>query len=310
MIYHEIEEWALARHHFERAGRLWDRSIALGLMKPNGFSAVVRKVIAIVKQASTSHRQCKIGIASGFNVRGALETDGPPGATMVARTLEEIFGSQVDTTLVFDFGHLDIARSVADVHGVETATYATPNFLKKKELIGEFDGFDILITIERPGPNRLGVYHNMSGENISFQTEDLVPSALRSRYTLSIGDGGNEFGLGNIEQATRETINFGTMCNCGCKGGIASSFRSSHVILGGCSNFAAYALCGILHWEVTGTSFSREWIERESSALRLMPALGCTDGFSGLPLYGIDGMSLEDYSLYFMKLFDLLEMDC
>ena len=83
-----------------------------------------------------------------------------------------------------------------------------------------------VISIEAPGANDVGVYHNAGGLDVSALEAKSVVLWEKLRAldvpSVAIGDLGNEIGMGKIADHIRSFVPFTAHgeCSCGCKGGI------------------------------------------------------------------------------------------
>ncbi|MGH7200231.1 MAG: glutamate cyclase domain-containing protein [Planctomycetaceae bacterium] len=217
-----------------------------------------------------------VAIVTGFFVPGAVppaaETDGPPGAVLLAAALERL---GMRTAVFTDELCLRAVRVAA-----EAASYAreqmhalpglSPDWTET--LLAEtFDGeLTHLIAVERVGPSHTDVSfraqrrnaavpwehfaslvppeardrcHNMRGEAIDAHTpalHRLFDELARYRpaaKTIGIGDGGNEIGMGSIPWETIvERLEGPHVARIPCR--IATDWT----LLAGTSNWGAYAL--------------------------------------------------------------------
>lgn len=103
-----------------------------------------------------------------------------------------------------------------------------------------------VIAVERPGGNRVGVYHGGGGFDISPWTAktDAIFSLARERGipTIGIGDLGNELGMGTIADTVRAHVEYGARCECPCGAGIAAAESSDVAVIANVSNWGAYAI--------------------------------------------------------------------
>ena len=82
-----------------------------------------------------------------------------------------------------------------------------------------------VISIEAPGANDVGVYHNAGGLDVSALEAKSVVLWEKLRAlgvpSVAIGDLGNEIGMGKIADHIRSFVPFTAHgeCSCGCKGG-------------------------------------------------------------------------------------------
>ena len=247
-------------------------------------------------------------IATGFTVIWAHkgETDGPPGAAVLAKQLEDV---GVSGLVLTDEGNLKIVKSVleaAEVTGFEPVSFAAAMDQARTEsdrLLEEVQPA-AMFAIERPGWNRHHVYHNMAGEDISKVCApiDVIfdRAVRRGILTVGIGDGGNEIGMGNLRRAVRRFMPYGKICKCPCGGGIASSTKTSHVLVGGVSNWVAYTLAAGIAVS-SGRVFHHDG-EKEKRLLYAAIQAGAIDSSSAAPYPWVDGVPLEVN----MKLVDMM----
>ena len=86
-----------------------------------------------------------------------------------------------------------------------------------------------VISIEAPGANDVGVYHNAGGLDVSALEAKSVVLWEKLRAlgvpSVAIGDLGNEIGMGKIADHIRSFVPFTAHgeCSCGCKGGILAA---------------------------------------------------------------------------------------
>lgn len=179
-----------------------------------------------------------------------IESDGPPGATVLARVLSEALGLRV--LLVAEEDVLPPLVRLARGARVPVRSRAFPlgpPAGPAGELLQE-ERPAALISIERLGRNHRGVFHNARGKDVGqgkAAIDGLFEMAEGAGIpTLGIGDGGNEIGMGAIPDAVRSAVRFGERCVCGCGGGIVAATPTTVLVTGGTSNWAAYALADLL----------------------------------------------------------------
>jgi len=191
------------------------------------------------------------------------ESDGPIGAASLARALcislgakpiivvEKMHETMMFHTLkgiglnVLPFENAQMYERVATIVEFPRGNEKE----RSKELIEEFDP-KAVISIERIGRNRKGVYHNMTGFDISECTaeiDELIEEARRQKIlTVGIGDGGNEVGMGNVVKMVREGVAYGDRCQCPCKGGIACVTKTDVLLAASVSNWGAHGIAAVL----------------------------------------------------------------
>lgn len=168
-------------------------------------------------------------------IQGLTETDGPVGAAVLARVVEQAFGAipiLVMEKSLKPFGEVALRAAGLIVSDLETALKSKPgppsasvaavidfttNWDEAEQTANDFiDKLSpsALISVELPGANAEGEYHNV--------TARIVPSELvlkadvlfreakqRGIPTIGIGDGGNELGMANVREVIIEKLNKG-----------------------------------------------------------------------------------------------------
>jgi D-glutamate cyclase len=182
----------------------------------------------------------RVGLITGFYVpQGsppAAETDGPVGAALLARGLEEV---GVPCRLATDEpcrGACAAALTGAGLSGVPLDAADVDALIETWRGVG----ITHAISIERCGRSADGAPRNMSGLDISSYTAPLDELFTAGPWeTIAIGDGGNEIGMGTLprELIARHVEHGAT---------IACVTAARHLIVAGVSNWGAYALLGAL----------------------------------------------------------------
>jgi hypothetical protein len=105
-----------------------------------------------------------------------------------------------------------------------------------------------VISIECPGANSVGTYHNAVGLDVTQleAKQDILFTKLQDKGVLNIaiGDLGNEMGMGTIKEHLEEYIPYAAKgkCNCGCNGGIAVATEADNIITATVSDWGCYGL--------------------------------------------------------------------
>ena len=105
-----------------------------------------------------------------------------------------------------------------------------------------------VISIEAPGANCVGKYHNATGLDVTELEAkmDILFEKLQSMGVLNIaiGDLGNEIGMGAISEQIERYIPYAAKgeCNCGCEGGIAVRTAADNIITATVSDWGCYAM--------------------------------------------------------------------
>lgn len=222
----------------------------------------------------------RIAVVSGFYVpaAGAPETDGPPGALVLARALRsrgrhaEVWTDSLCLACmkrcaqVLKFPE----QFVSDVSDVTT---------------GDFSA-DLLIYLERLGRARDGAYYDMRAVDISRWTPALDSFALRGTVpVIGIGDGGNEVGMGSLTGPLSEMMSTYSPCLC--------VVPSDVCIPVDVSNWGGYALSAAL------SRSEGRWLgqtEREErDMLAALCDCGVVDGVSREIRLSVDGLDIEEH---------------
>lgn len=105
-----------------------------------------------------------------------------------------------------------------------------------------------VISIECPGANSVGKYHNAIGLDVTplEAKQDILFTKLQDKGVLNIaiGDLGNEIGMGTIKEHLEEYIPYAAKgkCSCGCNGGIAVVTEADNIITATVSDWGCYGL--------------------------------------------------------------------
>jgi len=152
-----------------------------------------------------------------------------------------------------------------------------------------------VISVEAPGSNENGVYHNAAGKDVTEleAKTDVLWEILRKKgiLNIAIGDLGNEIGMGAIADHIKKYIPFTASgeCMCGCGGGILAASRADHVITATCSDWGCYGLIAALAYLKRDMEIlHRE--EMEEELMRVASRTGLID-MTGSLIPGIDGFN-------------------
>src|SRR5215831_4804418 len=182
----------------------------------------------------------RVGLITGFYVPlgspPAAETDGPVGAALLAKGLEQV---GVSCRLATDEpcrGACAAALTGAGLSGVPVDMGGSG------VLIETWREAQIThaISIERCGRSADGVPRNMRGLDISSYTAPLDELFTAGPWeTIAVGDGGNEIGMGALSRdLIAQHVDHGET--------IACITPARHLIVAGVSNWGAYGLLGAL----------------------------------------------------------------
>ncbi len=195
--------------------------------------------------SSTSDRGATVFIITGFPVlrKNVCETDGPPGASVLADALENAELKPMFVTDELCAESVKASRPRTPVIRLPLEKEAAYNMAE--DLLSKYNP-PLLIAIERPGWNKEKEYHTMRGLNISGlvgKSDYLFHIAQRRGIaTAAVGDGGNELGCGSILGTILKHVPYGSKCQCPCGGGIAAATPADVLVIAGISNWGAYGI--------------------------------------------------------------------
>jgi len=251
-------------------------------------------------------------VLSGFpccvNESPPTETDGPPGTFAIARAAAA-FGHEV-TVITDDCNAAVFAAALNGLSLPENCGKITletfPSVFSQddEERFAKFAKVcDLLISCERAGPGKDGKCYTMRG--IDMNEKELIAPLHRlveeaDCKLISIGDGGNELGMGKVID---KIINNPKILNGDQIGCVVAA---DYLVAASVSNWGGYALAAAAAvarvGEVNGdeTETIQKWVDRclpteedEISLLDRCVIAGCRDGVSGKMERTVDGMPLE-----------------
>ncbi len=210
----------------------------------------------------------KVLVCTGFYCFGTGETDGPVGTYFLAKALKELGYSPVIVTDMYSMRYF-----VAD------PSYQLIEY--DNETLEGIGDCVAMISVERCGRAADGRYYNMKGVDISQFTPGIDDLFINSRcLTIGIGDGGNEIGMGNLEDIIREKLDI-----------IPSSVKVDSLIIATVSNWGAYGFIAALG-KLTGKCLlpsSGDVVKY----LEYIVILGAVDGIKGEGHCSVDGFNPE-----------------
>ena len=245
------------------------------------------------------------------------ETDGIVSAILLARALARGFSAV--PVLVCPEECIAAARNMAPVAGLHAydtigealaypAALALVPFTKDsgkakdqaEELLNRHSPV-AGISVEHPGANDLGVYHNAIGKNVTALEDksDVLFELMHKRkiLTIAIGDLGNEMGLGSLMKHIQKHIPYAApgACACGCGGGICARTRAGHVITATVSDWGCYGLMAALAFLLKDMSIMHDG-DMEREMLLSATRNGMVD-MNGWLIPAIDGFELKMHVL-------------
>ena len=235
-------------------------------------------------------------ITTGFYILAgeAAETDGPPGAVAIGNALRSL---GYDIVYVTDKYTVPLMESFGgpDARVVDfpiTDDDASKRFAQ--ELLDELDP-SVLIAIERCGLTHESLYRNMYGQDITEYNARIDHLFTDHPYSVGIGDGGNEIGMGNLAS---EIPKVPTLVK------LPSVTSTTRLIVTSVSNWGGYGLVAAMSRQ-KGKSLLPS-VESEQDLIKSMVDMGAVDGFTTKQEYKVDGFTLEENSAILTRLHDLL----
>lgn len=220
------------------------------------------------------HAQGEVWLLSGFPVGDTFENDGPLGALALARALlaakrpcrllcsRPLFAYMQELLPCTEFPIM--GREASQALAMQLLTTHSPA---------------LLLAIERVGMAADGHYYSMRGQCLSGRVAELDWLVRGAGCpVIAIGDGGNEIGMGKVNQALASLPI--TPCVTGC----------TELIPATVSNWAGYVLAAWL-MALQGR-FLHEVFDLQQEAQRMQQA-GAVDGLTGQAELSEDGFALQ-----------------
>ncbi len=239
------------------------------------------------KQLAMSLRKSDLLIIStGFPIfqsKVVFENDGPVGAIVLARMLEEV---DVSTVFVVEKELSGAIQQLCEKGGVKFPIVVSlnPKLDKVPDIL--IDAGDPVLHIEKPGRTEDGQYVSMRGKTVGdyiFPPEEL-DRLISPKGVFAIGDAGNEHG--SLTMTRGDTA-------CAKKLGISGMTKVDEFLLAGTSNFGAVALSKILMQE-----FGASWnytVEYEHRLMEVAKELNLVDGVQGRLSMSVDSIPWDEY---------------
>ena len=241
------------------------------------------------------------------------ETDGSVGSVLLARALVKAFGAKpviicpeeciAAVKSISACIGLDFYDTVARASAQPSSVCALP-FTKDKAAAADCADKILaqgipkaVISIECPGENAKGIYHNSNGIDITAHEakQDILFEKLRNMgiLNISIGDLGNEIGMGAIGEYIKENIPYAgkDSCGCGCGGGITVRTAADNIITATTSDWGCYSMIAMLAYMLKNPDIMHD-SELEEQALIAASRSGLVD-MSGQCIPAIDGFGLK-----------------
>ena len=230
-------------------------------------------------------------ILTGFPVRLGLhnftgETDGPLGAANLAYAFESI---GVPVWLLTDEEAYWVVNAAVTRRGCKCRPLMLPRYEADEFVVAQLDAIhpSHVLTIERPGKARDGHYHNMRGGIIDamFVDASSIIEAARERgiTTISIGDGGNEIGMGALAETIEKYVPHGEA--------ICAREVADIALISGVSNWWGWGVSALLSRMYGINLLPSDDMER--GMLHEMVLAGSVDGCTKKPEETVDNLPME-----------------
>ena len=230
-------------------------------------------------------------ILTGFPVRLGLhnftgETDGPLGAANLAFAFESI---SVPVWLLTDEEAYWVVNAAVTRRGCKCRPLMLPKYEADEFIAAQLDAIkpSHVLTIERPGKARDGHYHNMRGGIIDamFVDASSIIEAARERgiTTISIGDGGNEIGMGALAETIEKYVPHGEA--------ICAREVADIALISGVSNWWGWGVSALLSRMYGINLLPSDDMER--GMLHEMVLAGSVDGCTKKPEETVDNLPME-----------------
>ena len=230
-------------------------------------------------------------ILTGFPVRLGLhnftgETDGPLGAANLAYAFESI---GVPVWLLTDEEAYWVVNAAVTRRGCKCRPLMLPRYEADEFIAAQLDAIhpSHVLTIERPGKARDGHYHNMRGGIIDamFVDASSIIEAARERgiTTISIGDGGNEIGMGALAETIEKYVPHGEA--------ICAREVADIALISGVSNWWGWGVSALLSRMYGINLLPSDDMER--GMLHEMVLAGSVDGCTKKPEETVDNLPME-----------------
>ena len=223
-----------------------------------------------------------IFITTGFYVAGHAETDGPPGALTLCLILKKLGYIPVILTDKYCqnfFEKYDIKVIYMDI---KMENESKINFIERT--IKEYNPKG-MISIERCGLNTENKYANMRNISINEHTAEIDLFFLnyyKKIPTIGIGDGGNEIGMGNLENIIKNNLEL-----------IPCKIKVDKLIISSVSNWGGYGLTAYLCLLTKNKEFFESVEEMVKNYIKYIVSIGSIDGVTHENKEKVDGNDID-----------------
>ncbi|MBE7062395.1 MAG: DUF4392 domain-containing protein [Ruminococcaceae bacterium] len=254
-------------------------------------------------------------VMTGFVLRPfkKAETDGIISSMLLCRALVKAFGAK--PILICPQENYEAVKNMAPVVGLHlfenakdlqeipvsmgVVVYtkdADEAAAQADELIAEMPP-SAVISIECPGANDIGVYHNAVGLDVTplEAKQDILFEKLQKKgiLNIAIGDLGNEIGMGAIRETLNKYIPYAGAgaCRCGCNAGLAVKTAADNLITATVSDWGCYAMIAAMAFLLEDVDIMHSE-KLEKDAIMTASNSGMIDMYGWL-VPAIDGFDLK-----------------
>lgn len=228
-------------------------------------------------QCILNQKKGYIFLTTGFYVNGFAETDGPLGTMAIAIALKKLGYTPIIITDIYCKGFFEIKNLSVEYVALDATNQYFDNLLMQYKPV-------CMISIERCGKNIHDDYTNMLGISIKKNTAPLDYLFLKASSlnipTIGIGDGGNEIGMGNLQDIIIDSLFF-----------IPCKIKVDYLIIATVSNWGAYAL--IAYLSILTNKYLLPYFDDVEQYLKDIVDIGSVDGILKKPILSVDGFSLD-----------------
>jgi len=241
--------------------------------------------------AETLKSASRVLLLTGFPVRlgdGNFigETDGPSGTANLAAAFTE---SDAEVLVVTDRASYHLLEEALLYRAPKARLMLLPEEHTEQFIqncIADFAPTHF-VSLERPGKACDGHYHNMRGESIDDMITDsdlFLSEAKRfGAVTISIGDGGNEMGMGSFRDEVSEHVPCGDII-CAMEG-------ADFTLASGVSNWWGWGLAALLSLHVSKNLLPTT--SEETELLHRVVLAGGVDGCTKENVDTVDNLPLD-----------------
>jgi len=222
-------------------------------------------------------------ITTGFFVKNSAETDGPPGAYFLYLALQQL-GYEVKI-LVDPIVYPLMCKHIGHEALINMPLGDEVDVEKMAKFIRDEFNPSVIISTERCGRASDGKYKNMKGVDIGSHTakiDEVFQILDKQSYSVAIGDGGNEIGMGNLALEINKHL---ALDPC--------QVMVDTLLIATVSNWGAYGLIAELGIQAQVPSVLPS-AKTQYDFVKSIVSMGAVNGMSGVPECIVDGFDLQE----------------